>query len=168
MEKIDSIVEMLFSTDKGDQDLALDIVKNDEELKSKFNDVIDLILKNPETIPFTEKEIWVVKINGKMIPLGKNKGAFTNPTNAKRQLATKCSELIGTGQKVTAWIDSHSIEVAVTDPRLTQHPIKAYDSKTGKVEIVPCRLLLYQRFNSGLVMRNYLIKSGIATVERII
>lgn len=169
---LERLADMFVSPDKDDQDLAKSITDNHKLSEKETDTLAELICNNFKTfIRSGNEEVWVVKIKGVLIPLGRNsQGSFGSEKLASAALSRKCSELIGTGNMRKVYnYNTHSYDLidVVASPQYT-HEIKQYSYATTQHEFIPYKLILYNKFKKGQKLRDFLLKQGIAIIERVI
>lgn len=102
-EMVDNFANMILSPDSGNTNMAMEILnnrdKNNKESESQYNRLISLIIKNEELFP--SSDIWVIKIEGKILNV-RNCLAFKTESEAKKWLSYHLTNKIGT-EKNEGW-----------------------------------------------------------------
>ncbi len=149
---VEGFKNMLLSKDKGDINMALNILKerdrSDQESEDNFKKIGNEIINNESLFSSYAKEVWVAKLNGKILFVN-GEGAFTDKGRCMGFLSRHLTNFLGTSG-------------SASNSRLVR-----WNPKVNSYEPDQALITLKNIFGGGKELRDFLVKNNIIEIVNI-
>lgn len=149
-EMVEGLKQMFLGNDQSNIPIAMAILDNrdktSQESESNYNEFIKLIVD--DNVLFPRNGLWVVKCGGRILQCN-GKAGFKTEVDAKSNLSRHLTSHIGANKD--------KIPYQLQNPN--QYSYQGINYNYFRA--------IKQIFGTGINMRNFLIKHGILTVEKI-